>query len=431
MLAEDGHSCPDIDECANNNGACEVFCNNTAGSYECSCPEGQGLRNDGRSCGTLCYTCNRATSNEQCMEATVCAPGENSCQTETRLENGVLYISKQCKQTEACVNNFIQNPKTAWSPFQCNDNPDGISVCRCCCHDSLCNLPGNCTLADDVDIKCDDPSTLETPADMTISCTGSDLGDTCALTCPPGYQPVTGASQLVCALTPRSLDGYWNGEIGTCGDIDECANNNGGCSHTCTNTNGSYVCSCPDSNPCADQLLDLFFILDSSSSVRAANFEKMKDFVGRLVAPLNIGQDKVRVGLMTYNRKTFKRIDLNEAANNTDFAEQLAAIRYSGRGTKTAQAINFATANCFHESRGRRAGVPLSVILMTDGRSQDWRQLPVAAARMHELATYFFTLVISQNDIERQSSQGQGEFVVDMKEIRFPDYDIVVTPYEL
>ena len=29
-------------------------------------------------------------------------------------------------------------------------------------------------------------------------------------------------------------------------DIDECSMNNGGCDQMCTNTNGSYVCSCDD-----------------------------------------------------------------------------------------------------------------------------------------------------------------------------------------
>ena len=29
-------------------------------------------------------------------------------------------------------------------------------------------------------------------------------------------------------------------------DIDECSRDNAGCSHICTNANGSYVCECPD-----------------------------------------------------------------------------------------------------------------------------------------------------------------------------------------
>ena len=29
-------------------------------------------------------------------------------------------------------------------------------------------------------------------------------------------------------------------------DINECSNNNGGCSHFCVNTQGSYHCECPD-----------------------------------------------------------------------------------------------------------------------------------------------------------------------------------------
>jgi hypothetical protein len=32
----------------------------------------------------------------------------------------------------------------------------------------------------------------------------------------------------------------------TCSDIDECADGNGGCDHTCTNSEGSYTCSCDD-----------------------------------------------------------------------------------------------------------------------------------------------------------------------------------------
>ena len=35
-------------------------------------------------------------------------------------------------------------------------------------------------------------------------------------------------------------------------DIDECATDNGGCTHKCTNTKGSYECSCKDGYELAD-----------------------------------------------------------------------------------------------------------------------------------------------------------------------------------
>ena len=34
---------PDIDECDTDNGGCSHFCNNTDGSYSCSCPVGYEL----------------------------------------------------------------------------------------------------------------------------------------------------------------------------------------------------------------------------------------------------------------------------------------------------------------------------------------------------------------------------------------------------
>ena len=45
------HSCfADINECATNNGGCAQICNNTAGSYQCSCRMGYTLNSDGHSC---------------------------------------------------------------------------------------------------------------------------------------------------------------------------------------------------------------------------------------------------------------------------------------------------------------------------------------------------------------------------------------------
>ena len=40
----------DVDECATNNGGCAQLCNNTDGSYECSCGPGFTLNSDENTC---------------------------------------------------------------------------------------------------------------------------------------------------------------------------------------------------------------------------------------------------------------------------------------------------------------------------------------------------------------------------------------------
>ena len=43
----------DYDECANNNGGCDQTCDNTVGSFLCSCGEGYRLDDDMTSCNGI------------------------------------------------------------------------------------------------------------------------------------------------------------------------------------------------------------------------------------------------------------------------------------------------------------------------------------------------------------------------------------------
>lgn len=49
------------------------------------------------------------------------------------------------------------------------------------------------------------------------------------------------------SMSVECSSGFKIGTSGSCIDIDECAINNGGCSHTCQNTLGGANCLCPPS----------------------------------------------------------------------------------------------------------------------------------------------------------------------------------------
>ncbi|XP_066300830.1 E-selectin-like [Branchiostoma lanceolatum] len=62
--------------------------------------------------------------------------------------------------------------------------------------------------------------------------------DVVTFTCDSGYD-LEGDSSSTC-----QADRTWSSNVPSCNDIDECSAANGGCDHACTNTAGSFQCSC-------------------------------------------------------------------------------------------------------------------------------------------------------------------------------------------
>ena len=56
---------------------------------------------------------------------------------------------------------------------------------------------------------------------------------------------------------------------------------------------------------------DLVFILDSSTSVGGANYDKMKDFVKKFLDSANIDNGVVRVGLLSFSISVKVEFQLN------------------------------------------------------------------------------------------------------------------------
>ncbi|XP_074658082.1 uncharacterized protein LOC141911033 [Tubulanus polymorphus] len=147
------------------------------------------------------------------------------------------------------------------------------------------------------------------------------------------------------------------------------------CQETCE------VCS----KQCKETLhADIVFVLDASSSVKNENFEKMLDFVRKVVSDMPIGPEKVRVALVRYSDK--KKVDvvfyLNDYSTAADLVSAIGAVRYTGGLTYTAKALKIVRKKVL-ETESRQDAKHL-VVIITDGKASDKKHLPKAIKKLHK-----------------------------------------------
>ncbi|XP_057198621.1 matrilin-3b isoform X1 [Triplophysa rosa] len=142
---------------------------------------------------------------------------------------------------------------------------------------------------------------------------------------------------------------------------------------------------------CKSRPLDLVFIIDSSRSVRPAEFEKVKIFLSDMVNSLDIGSDATRAALVNYASTVKIEFLLKKYFSKADIKQALSRIDPLSTGTMTGLAIKTAMEQVFTEEAGMRPqkkNIPKVAIIVTDGRPQDKVEEVAAAARTSGIEIY-------------------------------------------
>ncbi|XP_078673839.1 uncharacterized protein LOC144912443 isoform X1 [Branchiostoma floridae x Branchiostoma belcheri] len=171
----------------------------------------------------------------------------------------------------------------------------------------------------------------------------------------------------------------------SCVDIDECSTNNGSCSEICTNIVGSYYCSCvpryrlTSSGACVEfttQALDLVFLLARPRSSVSNN--DVKTFMKSVVAALNIGLTAARVAVIEYTSVMHSHFDLLTHLNRTQVNSAIDGIPIwrTTSYRKTGNAIKYAT-----DYLSWRNGIPKVLVVITDSNSNDYVTGPAQSAK--------------------------------------------------
>ncbi|XP_019858254.1 PREDICTED: mucin-like protein [Amphimedon queenslandica] len=203
----DGLICDDIDECnSTSTSNCSHFCNNTIGSYQCTCMPGYELHSDGRSCNEI-NECEKLLDN--CQQECMNTDGSFSCSCY----DGFLLQDdgRSCQNdpNRECLDHSM------CEQFCVYDNYTKTKNCSCQSGYDLSTNMANCT---DID-ECSETNPC---TQICINTIGSF-----ECNCSDGFQ--------------LQSDGF------TCTDIDECLVL-GSCPEPrirCVNSPGSFDCFCP------------------------------------------------------------------------------------------------------------------------------------------------------------------------------------------
>uniref|UniRef100_S4RWK5 VWFA domain-containing protein n=1 Tax=Petromyzon marinus TaxID=7757 RepID=S4RWK5_PETMA len=128
------------------------------------------------------------------------------------------------------------------------------------------------------------------------------------------------------------------------------------------------------SSECSDkQTADLYLLVDGSSSVGRRNFHLVLRFLAKLVDKLNIGKDKVRVGMVQYSGnmrspRIKKEFNMGQYADKKKLKAAILRTKYMRGFTFTGAALRH-TLQLF--KRQGRPGVGKILVLVTDGEAND------------------------------------------------------------
>jgi collagen type VI alpha len=96
-------------------------------------------------------------------------------------------------------------------------------------------------------------------------------------------------------------------------------------------------------------------------------------FLQKFIQNLDVGADKVRVGVAQYSDQPYKEFLLKDHMDEALLLDQVSKIEHRKGGTFTGQAITFLQQTFFTPEGGSRAAqrVPQIAVVITDGDSSD------------------------------------------------------------
>lgn len=113
----------------------------------------------------------------------------------------------------------------------------------------------------------------------------------------------------------------------------------------------------------------------------------MKDFMKSVIHKSTIGRNKVHFGVMQFSNDQQSVLPLNRHYNKEDMSKAIDEMQQVNKSTHTGKAITEAT-KYFEAIQGGRPDLRQSLIVITDGKAEDYIVRPAAALRAKGVVIY-------------------------------------------
>lgn len=120
-------------------------------------------------------------------------------------------------------------------------------------------------------------------------------------------------------------------------------------------------------------MADIVFLIDGSTSIAPENFQQVQNFLRNVIRTLDIGANKVRIGVAQYSNDPQTEFLLKAHSDKKSLLAAVDKIIRKEGGTETGKAIDFIRTQFFTHAAGSRVlqGVPQVAVVITDGESGD------------------------------------------------------------
>ncbi|XP_045156317.2 collagen alpha-6(VI) chain-like [Mercenaria mercenaria] len=170
---------------------------------------------------------------------------------------------------------------------------------------------------------------------------------------------------------------------------------------------------------CAGKPADVYFVVDSSSSIRRVDYKKMLNFITDVIDVFDIGPQSTRVGVVAFSDSVHAVIALDNNLRPDMLKQRIMNIEHYEGGTHTGSALRYLREQGFKRGYARE-NVAHVVILLTDGMSTDTKLTLEESKILKRRGTYLFVIGIGDQvdtkELQEISSNPHQDFVFLMED---------------